>query len=331
MLRAVRNLEQILEQVRSFSGADFVFVLTRKGRLVTHRAPREMPESGRARLVRAARPLGTTNEVIELTLPREELVPYGGAAPVDVYLGVAGDQAIVCAVMATWADKIRVASAIRAGVRALTPLLHKGIPRQRKSEHEAVRGSQYVPSKSTLPPPSVTLASSLPPSMLGDPPSVRRHLPGSAPDIHLAEALLGRESLVALRGDGGPEISVTEGVLGRQSLAAVHREAAAAQPGPEIAIGVAPLGRESLSAIHAEGNPRATSSPEHVRVEIESQPELPGVTQGRLTQPWVERPVDTKRAADAASLARRIAPPKVSVKLEDCDEDLADLSVEPHS
>src|SRR6185369_7607009 len=96
--RHVATLDPVVERVRAHAGADFAFVLTRKGRLVTHAAPREMPEIGRVRLVRAARPISGTDEVLEVTMPRQDLVPYGGAAPVDVYVAVAAEQAIICVV-----------------------------------------------------------------------------------------------------------------------------------------------------------------------------------------------------------------------------------------
>ena len=40
----------------------------------------------------------------------------------------------------------------------------------------------------------------------------------------------------------------------------------------------------------------------------------------RATVPWVELPTDTKRAADAAIVARNLAPPKVTLKLEEADD-----------
>ena len=160
MLYDVRNLEQIVEQVRSFTGADFVFVLTRKGRLVTRRDPRDMPEYGRMRLVRAARNTLTGHEILEVVMPREELVPYGGAAPVDVYVGVAGEQAIVCVVMASWADKMRVTPGLKAGLEALEPMLLRGIPGPRRVKYPPARGSRWpgphaTPSPfSSAPPPA---------------------------------------------------------------------------------------------------------------------------------------------------------------------------------
>ncbi|HVY44407.1 MAG TPA: hypothetical protein VHB21_00955, partial [Minicystis sp.] len=70
------KLDDIVDGIRARAGADFAFVLTRRGRLITVDAPREMPESGRMRLVRAARPLVGTSQTLQVSLARQELVPY---------------------------------------------------------------------------------------------------------------------------------------------------------------------------------------------------------------------------------------------------------------
>lgn len=101
--------------------------------------------------------------------------------------------------------------------------------------------------------------------------------------------------------------------------------------------GEAALGRESLAAIDLDGKPRPASSPDAIRVELVSLPgdlpederaRLSGTEQraGRMTVPWVELPGDTKRATDAAARARRMTPPKVTLKLEDADEGVFDAT-----
>jgi hypothetical protein len=230
MLGPVRTLEQIIELTRSTAGGDFAFVLTRKGRLVTHRAPRDMPEIGRARLVRAARPLIGSTRVIEVTVPREELVPYGGAAPVDVYVGVIAEQAILCVVMATWADKLRVASAMEAAMEDIEPLLKRGLAAGRRTpDLVPAKGSPYL-----------------------EPPEA----PGrevSLPEIQIGEAALGRESMVAVRRDHSvPDIAVTQAALGRESMAAVRQELGRSVSAPEIAVTEGVLGRESLAEVGRE-------------------------------------------------------------------------------
>ena len=383
----MRTVEQIVEQVRAAAGADFAFVLTRKGRLVTHRAPRDMPEVGRARLARAARPLVGTDRVIEVTLPREELVPYGGAAPIDVFIGVVAEQAIVCVVMASWADKLRVVPAMDPGMRAIAPLLRRGLPSPRRAaDVEPAKGSPYVPERASAPPPPLE---SSPPlvdlraSLIPEVPHIPRLR--SLPEISIAESTLGRESLIAVRRDGAaggsapeitvselhlgrdslvairmeeiasgpaPEITLSEAPLGRESLAAIRRDAIIGGSSPEIMIGEAPLGRESLAAIRHEihGSPapeitlgqatlgreslaaidradieadrekkRPASSPDAVRVELVSMPEVEINSGDRVTLPWVEAAPDAKRAADAARMGRKLAPPRVTIKLDDLD------------
>ncbi len=326
----MRTVEQIVEQIRATAGADFAFVLTRKGRLVTSRAPHDMPEEGRQRLVRAARPLLGTDRMIEVTLPREDLVPYGGAAPVDVYLGVVAEQAIICVVMASWADKIRVAPALSKGMEDIEPLLRRGLPTRRASDLGPAKGTRF-------PGHGRPLTSRPPPDELAPTPSVRPSAPprplglpriSSEPEIHIAETELGRMSAVAIRHDASgsatgssPDISFAETDLGRQTHVAIRNERVAEASAPEIDVtGEAALGRETMIAIDADGKPRRTSSPDSVRIDLASMPSLPDLgasdAGARATMPWVEAPADTKRAADAASRARSLAPPKVTLKLD---------------
>ena len=325
----VRTVEQIIEQIRAAAGADFAFVLTRKGRLVTYRAPRDMPEEGRDRLVRAARPLLGTDRVIALTLAREDLVPYGGAAPIDVYLGIAAEQAIVCVVMASWADKMRVAQALDGGspghraAAAAGPAVGAAPRRRGARQGLSLGGRSTADDHAAAKRPRCRRQHSCP-------------CPGpeSLPSIHVGEAELGRLSMIAVHHDvnpGGssPEITFGDAELGRQSMVAVRRELLGASSVPEIVLtGEVALGRESLEAILHEGKPRPTSSPEAIRIDLVSMPDLafdgsdpprprPGA---RATMPWVEAASDTKRATEAAAFARNLVPPKVTLKLEDADE-----------
>jgi hypothetical protein len=280
----VSTIEQIVEQVRAAAGADFAFLLTRRGRLVTQRAPRDMPEPGRMRLVEVARPLIGSDRVSEVTIPRQELVPYGGAAPIDVYVAVASEQAILAVVLATWAAKAPVAPAIAAGLRALEPIL--GV-------RAAAQESKPRPRRDEL-----VVPGAVRPQLRG----------GTQRDIRVDAALLARESRPSIE-------------PGRSTPATLT---------PEIAVGEAHLGRESLLAIEQESRPPFTSMPELLRVELDSHPDLgrltPDPSSPRGTQPWVELPVDSKRAADAAVLGRKLAPPKVSVKLEEASKDLVEAA-----
>jgi hypothetical protein len=153
-----------------------------------------------------------------------------------------------------------------------------------------------------------------------------RHEVASAPAITVTEGALGRESMVAIRRDvasGGsvPDIVVGEAPLGRESMVAIRRDVAAGGSAPEISVTEVAAGRATLAAIEMDNLPRPPSSPEAIRVELVSMPEVDVSEGGRATLPWVEMPADTKRAADAAGVGRKLAAPKISLKLEEGDEE----------
>ena len=347
------TFELVVEQVRAVAGADFAFVLTRRGRLVTRDAPRDMPEVGRTAIMDAARPL-ERGVVGEMTLPREELVPYGGAAPVDVHFCVAADQAILCVVMSSWVGKAMVAQALTDGMAKIEAVI-------------AASGREPTRRRKNVAPPSVgrstaglvtaSGATTHAARSLERPPVIQsqRSPPrpgrGSLPQITVGTAELGRESLAALdreaRGErlsvprlpSAPVISVDEGTLGRDSLAVIDNEVRGKRRGsaPLISLGEASLGRESLAAIDEDEErpsgvrlalrPTLTSTPDTLRVELESIGDLemqstPNPVLPRRTHPWVEQPEDTKRAVDAERVGRKISLPKVTLKLEDADSDV---------
>ena len=51
------------------------------------------------------------SEVTQKVMARERLVPYGGQAPVDVYV-TAKDDAVICVVLAGWTNRKEVSAAI---------------------------------------------------------------------------------------------------------------------------------------------------------------------------------------------------------------------------
>jgi hypothetical protein len=140
----------------------------------------------------------------------------------------------------------------------------------------------------------------------------------SSPAIELGDAPLGRESLEAITTDlvpgrvatdvrvpqlSAPSIEMSEARLSNASLAAVRAEAKTRRPAssaPELELGEAPVGRETHDEIRAES--RRGKGPEH-----------------RTTQPYVEQPGDAKRTFQAQRKARRVLPPRVTVKLEEID------------
>ncbi len=270
------TFELVVEQVRAVAGADFAFVLTRRGRLVTRDAPRDMGESGRQAIVEAARTLDSGG-VGELTVPRQELVPYGGAAPIDVHFGVAADQAILCVVMSSWVGKAMVSQALKDGVAKIEAVIAasgREPMRRRKSQLPPPMGRSTVglvtasgatthAARSLEKSPVIQRAPSRPPP---------RGRPGSLPEISVGTAELGRESLAAIErelGDGrprqssAPQITMGEAELGRESLAAIDGELRGGHRAtmPLISIEEGELGRESLEAIDRElrGIPRGSA------------------------------------------------------------------------
>ncbi|MEP7120149.1 MAG: hypothetical protein ABJE95_04525 [Byssovorax sp.] len=261
------TFELVVEQVRAVAGADFAFVLTRRGRLVTRDAPRDMPESGRETIVEAARTLDH-GETGELTVPRQELVPYGGAAPIDVHFGVAADQAILCVVMSSWVGKAMVSEALKDGVAKIEAVIAasgREPMRRRKSQMPppmdrataglvTASGATTHAARSLERSPVIQRAPSRPPPRLRV---------SSLPEITVGTTDLGRESLAAIerellddatRGASSPQITVDEAELGRESLAAIDREVRGKHRGsaPRLSVGEATLGRESLAAIASE-------------------------------------------------------------------------------
>lgn len=117
------DLHDIANQVAKTSGADFAFVLSQAGLLVTRDAPHNMPDSGRMKILWAC-PRGKS-DIVHLELPREQLVPFGGAAPIDVFAVRVEDTAILVAVMASWNDKSNVVLALTAGAASLAEMIRK--------------------------------------------------------------------------------------------------------------------------------------------------------------------------------------------------------------
>lgn len=348
------TFELVVEQVRAVAGADFAFVLTRRGRLVTRDAPRDMPEVGRTAIIDAARPLAR-GVVGEMTIPRQELVPFGGAAPVDVHFGVAADQAILCVVMSSWVGKAMVSRALHDGVAKIEAVIAasgREPMRRRKSVAPPpmpkatpslviAEGATTHAARSLERPPVIQRAPSRPPS---------RPRGNSLPEISVSTGELGRESLAALdretmgdrraraRPPSSPMISVGEGTLGRESLAAIASEVQGKPRDtlPQISVGEGEMGRESLAAIDNEEDserpsgvrlavrPPVTSMPDTMRIELESFDDLEiqapaSQPSPRQTNPWVELPEAAKRTLDAERLGRKLSPPSVTLKLEDAD------------
>jgi len=295
----VVDFDEISDRAYVAAGADFAFVLTRRGRLVTRHAPRDMPQEGRSRIVEAALGLGESSQVGLVELPREDLVPYGGAAPVDVYFG-ATSEAILCVVMPSWADRSNILPALEEGVRALAegareeasparkgpkrspsrPRMEAQPPSSRRpvtEPHEppvstrAVTAYRSAPSAEPIAPP-------LPPARKRSAVAGLVALADGSPAPSLARSVMLRDlpppaAASPRPAPSLPDIRIGEATLGRESLAAIERELAGPRSSlPEIRVGAALVGRETLVAIDAEIRQpaRPGSMPDAVRLDLVS-------------------------------------------------------------
>jgi hypothetical protein len=290
----VASLDHIIDTVCEACGADFAFVLTRRGRLATKRAPQEMPEVGRLEIVAIADSiLKQRSAMRHCEMPRQALVPYGGAAPVDVYVA-ARDEAILVVVMATFTSQNRVGTAMAQGLIDLDALLEMegskrsrrrgAAPEAKKSRPPAAKSSRGS-RKSVSPPPEGL--------DFDDAPNPRGTVP----------------FMVPLNGGKRPtpppmppEITIGEATMGRSTLAAIQVD----EEGPDIRYGMAPIGRATVAEIELSmlpvGDPR--SSIPDVRVDLTSMPEIDVQElelehSYRQTLPFTETAVDTKRAFEA--------------------------------
>jgi hypothetical protein len=162
------SLDAITSRIRQDAGADFAFILTRKGRLLTREAPPQMPEIGRTACVAAANEaIEAGASVAERTMPREHLVPFGGAAPVDVFVSPCG-EAVVCVVLATWADASAVGPALDAHLPALAELL---------AEAKAQRSGRARTGRTVAPPAPPPPPDAIPPARATPLPQSRPNRP----------------------------------------------------------------------------------------------------------------------------------------------------------
>jgi hypothetical protein len=346
MRAVVPNLDQIVDRVRDAAGADFAFVLTKRGRLVTQNAPQDMPETGRARLVAGALRLGGRRQVAELPMPREHLVPFGGAAPVDVFITMAAGQAVLCVVMSSWADKRSVLEAIQVAIGHLEALLGKSSlnkasrtrPPSAREPAPPTREPARRRAPSTKPPGKRTGKTRRPGPMAGlvqlsggrARPSPKLEAPPmieAAPDDRKATrgAPRVRDTEPPPIGfsrpfESMPEIVISTAPVGRETLAAIEQDASDTGPAhstPDIRVELTSIGRETELDLRREEEQRM-----HSLAHAPKPDALVASAALRMTQPWAEAPVDAKRAADAARRGRKLAAPKVTLKLDDPDDDV---------
>ncbi len=276
------SLDQIVDRVREESGADFAFILTRRGRLATRNAPSDMPQEGRAALVELAEELlDSKRDFAHMELPRETLVPFGGAAPVDVYVA-AREEAILCVVMATFVSQDRVGPAVARGVGELDALLDTD---QRRLRRRGLKARPPNPKSSSGQKRRRTGEFTLD----FDDEGARGTIPFLAPYKPAPK-----------RDEPPPEITVRDASVGRATLAAIEVDAQS----PEIVYGMSPIGRHTIAEIERsvvpEGDPK--SSIPDIRVNVVTMPDIPTEELDvidRQTLPFTENAAAAKRAFDA--------------------------------
>jgi hypothetical protein len=300
------QLDDLLERIRAAAGAEFVFVLTRQGKLVTPHAPRDMPEAGRIRLIRAADAVARTGAITSLSLPRGEIVPYGGPGPIDITLAVAAARAVVCLAMTALASRPRAITRLKEGIGPVEALLLRAVASRTKGKKWAETDAQGRAAARPEP------AEGIGKRRAGVSKAKRgAEAPGAAiaeqgPEIVVERARkVGRETLAAIEAD-----------LAESGLPPVHiSEAQLADAGPDIVVERArKIGRETMNAIEAEIAASGAPVP---------APRIPPAVL-RQTLPWIETPPDSDLAARTS---RKNAAPKLSLKLEEADDELLNVAL----
>jgi hypothetical protein len=266
------TLDDLVERLRQAASAEFAFALTREATLVTRDAPQLMPEGGRNFLAAAAEVLLGKRDVGFLSLPRCNLVPYGGPGPVDIGFGLAASARIICVVMTT--------SAARSSAREAL-IQHLPIIEAFLAPPDAPDAAPHIEVRTQVQLGRETLAAIQLDTLLHDAPVITV---GIAPP-------LGRETLAAIELDtkqqDAPAITVgPPAPLGRETLAAIQLDEDKHEA-PRIVVERArKLGRETLAAIERE---TAAEGPPV------SRPPIPADLR-RQTLPWID-PLLTSRPA----------------------------------
>lgn len=297
------TLDAIVDKLRDASRADFAFVLTRRGRLATRDAPQDMPERGRRALIAIAEAQlrDKRGAVSHVELPREQLVPYGGAAPVDVYLA-AREEAILCAVLATFTEQREVAEAMTAGAAELDKLLAAEAERRARRRSGVVKkDKEGAASKEGKAP--AARGSSPGKRRLSSAPPARGTLPFG--DLEDDDREPFEPAPPSFDPDEMPTITISETKPGRATLAAIEID----RDAPEITYGQATVGRQTLGEIELSLLPSgsARSSTPDIRLDVVSLPMIEGAeldVTDRSTLPFTERPEDAKRRFELAERLR---------------------------
>lgn len=276
------DLHDIARRVAKAAGADFAFVLSQAGLLVTKDAPRDMPDRGRMKILWAC-PAGKNNEVVHIELPRDDLVPFGGAAPVDAFAMRVEDTAILVAIVPTWHDKSNVVLAITEGATQIAAMIRaarrvrtqKGAVKKApepKRERPAAAPTEGRRERTTIPFEPMRAGPQLPPEPSGrsdrEAPGARRErttIPFEpARRTSVAPVASGKRERPSVLPPAGAKRERSSALPKAPREAAVKkapRKAGARGSSPEIEIGEAEVGRETMLALEPF-RPRRSSEPE---------------------------------------------------------------------
>ncbi len=280
------DLHDIARDAARLAGADFAFVLSQAGLLVTKDAPREMPDRGRMKILWAC-PAGKNGEVTHLEMPREDLVPFGGAAPVDVFAVRVEDTAILACVLSTWNDKGNVVLAMTSGASSLGEMIRKAKRARVQRLAVAAEGpppaAQRSASKKGVEAPSTaTQGGETPPKRAAASGASTNKKERTSAAAHVSAKATKRDRPSASSGAFAPAQVASQARKDRTSaLPKSPKESASKKPirthsEPEIVVGEAALGRETLFAIegHLATTLGATSASALSVVGVGSQPEI---------------------------------------------------------
>ena len=258
------TLDDLVERLREAAGAEFAFALTLEGTLVTREGPQLMPERGRKFLATSAEVLVGKRDVGFLSLPRGDLVPYGGPGPVDIGFALAATERIICVVMTTGDQR----DSVREVMEQHLPIIEAFL-----APPDAPNAAPHIEVRRHAPIGDETIAAINLDALMRDAPVITL---GMAPK-------LGRETLAAIELDAKeqdvPVITVGPApALGRETLHAIHLDADKHEA-PRIAVEPArKLGRETLHAIDRD-------------ILVEGPPvEKPAIPKDlwRKTLPWID-------------------------------------------
>ncbi len=210
----VVDLDSILDRMRDAVGAEFVFMLTRRGRLASQHGPPDMPQRGRHEILAATEKALQTGAsdgaLLHFSLRRDSVVNAGWPGLVDVYVRPM-EEALICLLVAPQAKHPDIENAVAAGMMELGAFLAHELEkraRRRGSPGALAHTIRFTQSSKAQP---------------------RQESP--APEITLSEATIGRATMAAIAVDAdAPEITYGEAALGRETMAEIELSTTTSNP-----------------------------------------------------------------------------------------------------